>query len=111
MKLTDFEALTFDCYGTLIDWETGIAAALPPWARRNGLETGDAALLAAFSRHEHARQSQRPAPLYPEVLAGTLRAAGAELGLEVREAEAAAFGASVKDWPAFPDSVEALAYL
>ena len=32
MKLTDFSALTFDCYGTLIDWETGIAAALRPWA-------------------------------------------------------------------------------
>lgn len=111
MKLTDFSALTFDCYGTLIDWETGIAAALRPWAARNGLETGDAALLAAFGRHEHARQSQRPAPLYPEVLAGTLRAAGAELGLEVSAAEAAAFGASVKDWPAFPDSVAALAYL
>ncbi len=111
MKLTDFSALTFDCYGTLIDWETGIAAALRPWAARNGLEADDAAMLAAFSRHEHARQSQRPAPLYPEVLAGTLSAAGAELGLEVGDAEAATFGASVKDWPAFPDSAEALAYL
>ncbi len=93
MKLTDFSALTFDCYGTLIDWETGIAAALRPWAARNGLETDDAALLAAFSRHEHTRQSQRPAPLYPEVLAGTLRAAGAELGLEVDDEEAAASAA------------------
>ena len=60
MKLTDFSALTFDCYGTLIDWETGIAAALRPWTARNGLETDDAALLAAFSRHEHARQSGDP---------------------------------------------------
>ncbi len=111
MKLTDFEALTFDCYGTLIDWEAGIAAALRPWAARHGLEADAAALLATYGRHEHALQSQTPAPLYPEVLAGTLRAAGAELGLEVREAEAAAFGASVEDWPAFPDSVAALAYL
>ncbi len=65
MKLTDFEALTFDCYGTLIDWETGIAAALQPWARRHGLETDAAALLATYGRHEHALQSRRPAPLYP----------------------------------------------
>ncbi len=111
MKLTDFSALTFDCYGTLIDWEAGIAAALRPWASRHGLEADDAALLAAFSRHEHALQSQRPAPLYPDALAATLRAAGAELGLEVSAEEAAAFGASVEDWPAFPDSAAALAYL
>ncbi len=111
MKLTDFSALTFDCYGTLIDWETGIAAALRPWAARNGLETDDQDLLAAFGRHELAHQSRRPAPLYPDVLAGVLRDTGAELGLEVTDAEAEAFGASVKDWPAFPDSAEALAYL
>jgi 2-haloacid dehalogenase len=37
MKLTDFDALSFDCYGTLIDWETGLSAVLVPWARERGL--------------------------------------------------------------------------
>jgi len=111
MKLTDFSALTIDCYGTLIDWETGIAAALQPWAMRHGLASDHQDLLAGFGRHEHAHQSRQPAPLYPNVLAGVLHDTGAELGLEVTDQEAEAFGASVKDWPAFPDSAEALGYL
>ena len=111
MKLTDFSALTFDCYGTLIDWEAGIAGALRAWAAGKGLEADDQALLAAFGRHEHAHESRRPAPPYPEVLAGVIRDIAADFGVAATAREAAAFGASVKDWPAFPDSAEALAYL
>jgi 2-haloalkanoic acid dehalogenase type II len=111
MKLTDFSALTFDCYGTLIDWETGIAQALGPWAKRHGIGADDNALLESFARHENRIQAEQPAMLYPEVLAHTLRAMAGDFGIEGDDAEAAAFGASVKDWPAFPDSAEALAYL
>jgi 2-haloacid dehalogenase len=103
-----FEAMSFDCYGTLIDWETGIANALRPWATRNGLDLDDQALIAAYGRHESGVEDDTPGALYPLVLAETLRRVGVELGAPVTDADAAAFGASVKDWPAFPDTAEAL---
>lgn len=103
-----FEAMSFDCYGTLIDWETGIANALRPWVARNGLAVDDEALLAAFGRHETHVEDESPGAMYPRVLGETLRRVGAELGGEVTDDDAAAFGSSVKDWPAFPDSSEAL---
>jgi 2-haloalkanoic acid dehalogenase type II len=111
MRLSDFDALTFDCYGTLIDWESGILAALKPWTTRHGLPADDEALLTAFGRAESRREATHPTTLYPEILALVLRDLGAELGAPVSDAEAAAFGASVKDWPAFADSATALAYL
>ncbi len=111
MRLADFTTLTFDCYGTLIDWETGIHEALRPWLARHGAEIGREALLAAFARHESAQQAETPSMLYPELLGRVLMRMGAQFGLPVSAAEAEAFGRSVGDWPAFPDSAEALAYL
>jgi 2-haloalkanoic acid dehalogenase type II len=111
VKLTDFEALTFDCYGTLIDWETGIAAALRAWAQRHGIAAGDNELLEAFSRHENRIEAEHPAMLYPEVLERSLRDIAADYRVTASAAEETAFGASVADWPAFPDSAAALAYL
>jgi 2-haloalkanoic acid dehalogenase type II len=111
MRLTDFAALSFDCYGTLIDWESGILATLRPWADRHGLAVTDDALLAEFSRVEPRLQAEKPATLYPDILAGAFRALGGTFGRAVTDGEARAFGQSVKDWPAFPDSAAALAYL
>ncbi len=111
MRLTDFAALSFDCYGTLIDWETGILATLRPWAGRRGLAASDDALLAEFSRIEPELQAARPATLYPDILADAFLAMGRHFARDVSDAEARAFGQSVKDWPAFPDSAAALAYL
>ncbi len=111
MRLADFSALTFDCYGTLIDWETGILAALRPWLAAHDVDADDEALLAAFGRAESRRQAIEPAAPYPRVLAGVLHDLAAELGAAASEAEALAFGHSVKDWPAFPDSAAALAVL
>jgi 2-haloacid dehalogenase len=99
-----FDALTFDVYGTLIDWETGIAEAL----RRAGATGSDDELLEAFARHE-AELEAGPYLTYREVLAGAVRGVGADLGFEPADIEA--FSASVGDWPAFPDSAEALATL
>ena len=65
MQLTDFSTLTFDCYGTLIDWEAGIVAALGPWSARHGLGLDDAALLDAFARAEGRQQGAAPGMLYP----------------------------------------------
>jgi 2-haloacid dehalogenase len=111
LDLGEFSALTFDCYGTLIDWEAGILAALRPWAAAHRVEVGDEELLAAFGRAESRREAAQPTAPYPEILARVLEDLAAELGATASPEEAAAFGDSVKDWPAFPDSAEALAYL
>ncbi len=111
MKLTDFTTLTFDCYGTLIDWETGIAAALRPWAGRAGVDADDEALLAVFGRVENRLQRENPTALYPALLRAGALAIAADLGAPMGDDEAEAFAASIKDWPAFPDSAEGLSYL
>ena len=108
MELKDFEALSFDCYGTLIDWEAGIAAVLRPWADAHGLDLTDEQLLTAYATHEAQAESEHPAELYPQILARSMRALGAELGVAVDDSEAAALAVSVPDWPAFPDSAESL---
>jgi 2-haloalkanoic acid dehalogenase type II len=111
MRLGDFSALTFDCYGTLIDWESGILAALRPWRERNKLTVDDDELLAMFGNAESRHETAQPTTLYPEILARTLRDLAAELRAPASEAEIAAFAGSVRDWPAFADSPAALAYL
>jgi 2-haloalkanoic acid dehalogenase type II len=111
MRLHDFSALTFDCYGTLIDWETGLKAGLAPWRRRLATRLDDQALLGSFAKIESRLQAERPKALYPELLAAGLQALGEELGTPATAAEMAAFGASVKDWPVFADSVAAMQYL
>ncbi len=111
MKLRDFDALSFDCYGTLIDWETGILDAWRPWAAREGVEAADGAVLERFAANESRQQAETPGLPYPEVLARTFMAMGADFGRAPVEGDAVAFGRSVPDWPAFPDSTEALAYL
>ncbi|MDE0048905.1 MAG: HAD-IA family hydrolase [Rhodospirillales bacterium] len=108
MSPSAFRAFTFDCYGTLIDWEQGMLRALRALP---GIAADDDALLAAFARHEHAIQEENPAMLYPQVLDHACKAIAADFGHAATDAEAAAFGASIADWPPFPDSVDALAYL
>ena len=111
MRLTDFEALSFDCYGTLIDWEAGISAVLDPWARRSGLELSSEQLLLAYSSHEAAVEAEHGSWLYPQVLAQAMRRTGDELGVDVSDHDAEEFGISVGHWPAFADSMEALQVL
>jgi 2-haloalkanoic acid dehalogenase type II len=104
-----YDALTFDCYGTLIDWETGILNGLKA-ALGSGIEgESDAQLLARFAHHEHA--AEVPYKNYREVLGLTSRMLAGELGLEISPEQEAQFGASVLDWPAFPDSHDALVSL
>ena len=111
MEFTDFEALSFDCYGTLIDWEAGLLAVLGPWARARGLELAGEELLAAYAQVEAAVEAEHPAEAYPEVLARGMRLLGENLGAEVTTDDAARLARSVPDWPAFPDSPDALAAL
>jgi 2-haloacid dehalogenase len=111
LDLTKFKALSFDCYGTLIDWETGLLAVLTPWAREQGLDSSDEELLLAYADEEAAVQRETPSAHYPDVLATAFRRAGEKLGAPVSDEWAQRLGGSVPDWPAFPDSPEALARL
>src|SRR3954469_5279049 len=111
LDLTTYKALSFDCYGTLIDWEAGIAAVLSPWARQHGLEVTDEELLLPYADNEAAVERETPAALYPEVLATAFRRTGDRLGRPVADEGAQRLANSVPDWPAFPDSVDALARL
>lgn len=111
MKLTDFKALTFDCYGTLIDWESGMVEALKPLTARVGRDLSRDAILEAHARHESSQQHQTPAKLYSDLLATVYRRLAEEWGVAADWDECLAYGHSVKDWPAFHDSAGALQYL
>ena len=111
IDLTGFKALSFDCYGTLIDWEAGIGAVLTPWSRERGLGLKTDELLAAYADNEAAVERETPAALYPQVLAAAFRRTGDGLGHPVSDDWATRLGSSVPDWPAFPDSEDALARL
>ena len=111
MQLTDFKTLTFDCYGTLIDWETGIYDALQPLLAKVDEEVDRDAALELFARLESAQQAATPAMLYPGVLAAVHADMSRHWNVPADEALDRRFGESVKDWPAFADSVPALAYL
>ena len=102
MTLTEFEALSFDCYGTLIDWEAGLLAVLGPWARARGLELTGEELLTGYAQVEGVAEAEHPAEAYPEILARGMRLLGGNLGAEVTAEDAASLARSVPDWPAFP---------
>jgi 2-haloacid dehalogenase len=105
-----YDVLTFDCYGTLIDWEAGILAALRRVLDAHAAGADDETLLATYARFE-AEAEAGPYLPYREVLARALRGVSASLGVEPGEAEVRGFSESVGDWPAFPDSPAALARL
>ena len=109
VDLDAFDVLTFDCYGTLIDWEAGLLAALRD-ALPGAAGVDDDAVLETYAGHE-AEAERPPYRSYREVLAAGLRGVAADLGLEVGHAALARFSESVRDWPAFPDSAETLARL
>jgi 2-haloacid dehalogenase len=104
--------LTFDTYGTLIDWETGIFNGLAPLVEKAGLEdqTRDQ-ILGIFAQHESSQQAETPAMVYMQLLSEVYKRLAKEWGVKVSNEEANIFGASVPDWPEFTDSPRALQYL
>jgi len=111
MKLTDFKVLTFDCYGTLIDWESGMIEGLKPLTSKLARELSRNEILEAHARHESSQQLQTPAKTYSELLAIVYKRLAEEWGASVSVEECLAYGQSVKNWPAFSDSAGALQYL
>jgi len=111
MHLTDFKVLTFDCYGTLIDWESGMVAALAPLTSKLSSRLTRDQILEAHARHESGQQKQTPYKRYSELLAIVYKRLAEEWGIGVYWDECVTYGRSIKDWPAFPDTAEALRYL
>lgn len=110
-KLTDYRALTFDCFGTIVDWESGVVAALQPLLNTNSANASFTRqqLLAVHHECEAAQQALTPDLNYDQLLAAIHPHIAAKLGLKAPSAEeSAAFGSSVGFWPAFPDSLDAL---
>jgi 2-haloacid dehalogenase len=110
IDLAAYDVLTFDCYGTLIDWESGLLAALRPVVDAHGVNASDDELLEVYAKHEAALESGTYLR-YRGLLGAALQAMGTDLGFDPTRHQMAAFGDSVGDWPAFPDSAEALGRL
>jgi len=110
-KLTDYDALTFDCYGTLIDWESGMVTGLRPLTEKLDRALSRDEILEAHARHESGQQAWKPAQKYTDLLATVYRRLAEEWGISVSWAECETYGRSVRNWPAFPDSHDALSYL
>ncbi len=111
-KLTDFSVMSFDCYGTLIDWETGIWDALQPILMANHRDDiGRVEGLTAFGRHEYAQQVEHPALHYTEILTRVHKDIADEFHLHSSDEMDRAFGYSVPLWPAFSDAAESLRVL
>jgi 2-haloacid dehalogenase len=111
MRLTDFKALTFDCYGTLIDWEAGMMHALGGLAGKSKRNLTRDLILEAHARHESAQQRQIPAKRYSDLLAIVYKRLAEEWGVAVTIGECEDYGQSIRHWPAFADSPGALQYL
>lgn len=111
-RLTDFRVLTFDCYGTLIDWESGIWDALQPLMVENApADVPRGRALTSFAEFESGHERAAPTLSYPEILALVHRSIAERFGLRSSAALDCVFGASVPEWPAFPDTANALRVL
>ncbi len=111
MNLKDFKVLTFDCYGTLIDWETGMLNGLRPLTDQLAQELTADQILETHGKHEAAQEAQTPSMYYHDVLAVVYKRMAEEWGITVSWDDCLTYGRSVEHWPAFPDSPDALAYL
>ena len=110
LNFDDFSVLSFDCYGTLIDWETGIWNALNPIFQAHGLDMDADKMLEQYGLFEAEAEREDYMP-YKSVLTTVLRGFADTLGFEPTQEQYDAFSWSVQDWPAFPDSAGALAAL
>jgi 2-haloacid dehalogenase len=107
---SDIDTLSFDCYGTLIDWERGIAAALAPLFMRSDRTLLVPAVLATFAEIE-ARAEQPPWRSYREVLALCTQGIAQRFGISLAPGEEHRLSLSIGKWPPFPDSAECLSRL
>jgi 2-haloacid dehalogenase len=110
VDFADIDVLTFDCYGTLVDWESGILAALQPVLAAHGAVVDDETLLELYGELE-AEEESGAYVNYKTVLQNILRRLGERFNFKPSGDELEGFALSVKDWLPFPDTVSALAAL
>ncbi len=110
MRFDAFDWLTFDCYGTLIDWESGILSALQPLLAGHGVTIDDDEVLSLFGKVESSVEAERYRP-YREILCEVVDGFGEALGFTPSGSERESLAESVREWPPFADSVDALAAL
>jgi 2-haloacid dehalogenase len=107
LDLTGYKVLTFDCYGTLIDWESGILETLAPYRSESNRNDTDDGILERYSAFES--QAQRGGyKLYSDVLAEVMERMASYLEIEITEHEAGMLSRSIAHWRPFSDTVEAL---
>src|SRR5258707_9143506 len=107
LNFRQFDVLTFDCYGTLIDWETGILRALRPIIERHKVRASDTELLEAYASAESKAESGEFMP-YRSVLEQVVRDLAAKWGFSTSPDEQYSLPESLKTWQPFPDTVAAL---
>jgi 2-haloacid dehalogenase len=107
LNMSDFELLTFDCYGTLVNWEAGIFFALKPVLAAHGMSIPDAKLLELYGEFEAETEAGDYRP-YRDVLQAVVFAFGKELGFKPTEKEVQSLPDSVPSWRPWPDTVAAL---
>ena len=107
MSLESVRLITFDCYGTLIDWETGLLQALRPLFAAAGRAIPDVELLELYGEIE-AELETAPYLPYRDVMARTAQAMGQRLGTTISADDGDAFADSLAGWEPFPDTVAAL---
>jgi 2-haloacid dehalogenase len=110
LDFSQFEWISFDCYGTLIDWESGILGYLRPLLERKGRDLSDAEILSLYSEFEPREQSGAYRS-YRAVLASVVRDFARELRFDVADDEVAGLADSIRNWQPFDDTVPALRYL
>lgn len=110
LDFTRYEIITFDCYGTLINWEAGIFAAMHRILAAHAKTVDDAAMLKLYGDFEQRAEAGKFQP-YKEVLASVVRQFGDELKFTPTAAEAGSLAASLPSWKAWPDTVAALRQL
>ena len=108
LDFRNITVLTFDCYGTLIDWEGGIVSALEPLLSRSGKVLPHGELLQLYGRLEREAQAHTPFVNYRVVLKMIAKGLSDQLNLDLQPQEENLLSESMADWPPFPDTVAAL---
>lgn len=107
LDFNKFRVLTFDCYGTLVDWEAGILSVLGPLLSARGVSASDAEIVELYGDFE-AKAESGEYHTYRDVLASVVRAFGNHFSFSPSEAEAASLASSIPQWRPWPDTVRAL---
>ena len=111
VNLNEISVLSFDCYGTLIDWERGILSALRPLLARNQARPSDSDVLSHYGQCEREAQAQTPFVNYRSILRRVVKNLADRLGIGIEPEEEGLLADSMKAWQPFPDTVSALKIL